>query len=155
MLFRSNTYCTVIAYGEKHEHGVDATLEVLIKDASDRRPITDEYDRVHYLEKGDFPYVEEGEHLLRRHPPTKGKPGFTVDGKTLRAKDGKDLQFRLKDASVVIAEDDENLLLAAIAGMPVIYDKGAQIEETLKIENVDLGTGHVRYRGSEIGRAHV
>lgn len=144
----SNTYCTVIAYGEKHEHGVDATLEVLIKDASDRRPITDEYDRVHYLEKGDFPYAEEGEHLLRRHPPTKGKPGFTVDGKTLRAKDGKDLQFRLKDASVVIAEDDENLLLAAIAGMPVIYDKGAQIEETLKIENVDLGTGHVRYRGS-------
>lgn len=144
----SDTYCTVIAYGEGHTHGEDASLEVLVKDASDRRPIEDEQGRVHYLEKGSFPYVEEGTPMLRRYPPTKGKPGTNVNGKTIRAKDGKDIQFRLKDASVKAAEDDENLLVAAMPGMPVIYDKGAQVEETLKIENVDLSTGHVRYRGS-------
>lgn len=144
----SNVYCTLIAYGEEHEHGVDAVLEVLIKDASDRRPIKDDHGRVHYLEKGDFPHIEENEPMLRRHPPTKGKPGMSVNGKTIRAKDGKDIQFRLKDASVKVSDDDENLLVAAIAGMPVLYDKGAQVEQTLKIENVDLSTGHVRYRGS-------
>ncbi|GLR63614.1 DUF342 domain-containing protein [Marinospirillum insulare] len=144
----SDVYCTVIAYGEGHEHGKDAVLEVLVDDASDRRPIEDDQGRVHYLEKGDFPYLDEGESLLRRYPPTKGKPGMSVQGKTIRAKDGKDLQFRLKDASVKPSDDDENLLVAAVAGMPVLYDKGAQIEDVLKIDNVDLSTGHVRYRGS-------
>lgn len=144
----SDSYCTVIAYGEAHFHGEDATLEVLIEDASDRRPIQDEHQRMHYLEKGDFPYIEEGTPLLRRYPPTKGKPGMNVNGKAIRAKDGKDIQFRLKDASVKASETDENLLIAAISGLPVLYDKGAQIEETLKIDNVDLTTGHVRYRGS-------
>lgn len=144
----SNTYCTVIAYGEGHAHGKDAVLDVLIEDASDRRPIEDDHGRMHYLEKGDFPHIEENEPMLRRHPPTKGKPGMSVNGKTIRAKDGKDIQFRLKDASVKVSDEDENLLVAAIAGMPVLYDKGAQVEQTLKIENVDLSTGHVRYRGS-------
>ncbi|WP_027847882.1 DUF342 domain-containing protein [Marinospirillum minutulum] len=144
----SDVYCTVVAYGESHQHGEDASLEVLVEDASDRRPIEDDQGRVHYLEKGDFPYIEEGEPLLRRYPPTKGTPGMSVQGKTIRAKDGKDIQFRIKDASVKTADDDENLLIAATAGMPVLYDKGAQVENTLKIENVDLSTGHVRYRGS-------
>jgi len=144
----SNVYCTVIAYGEKHIQGENAWLEVLVKDASDRRPIEDAQGRVHYLEKGDFPYIEEGTPLLRRYPPTKGKPGMSVQGKTLRAKDGKDIQFRIKDASVKTSDDDENLLVAAIAGMPVLYEKGAQIEDVLKIDSVDLSTGHVRYKGS-------
>lgn len=144
----SDVFCTVIAYGEGHLHGVDARLEVLVADASDRRPIEDDHGRMHYLEKGDFPYVEENTQLLRRYPPTKGKPGMSVQGKTIRAKDGKDIQFRIKDASVKLADDDENLLVAALEGMPVLYDKGAQIEQTLKVDQVDLSTGHVRYRGS-------
>lgn len=143
-----NSYCTVIAYGEHHVNGQDASLEVLIEDASDRRPLEDEYGRIHYFEKGDFPYVEEGEPLLRRYPPTKGKPGMTVSGKVIRAKDGKDIQFRIKDTSVKMSDDDEDLLVAAVAGLPVLYDKGAQVEQVLKIDNVDLSTGHVRYRGS-------
>lgn len=141
-------YCTIIAYGESHEAGIDARLETLIKDASDRRPITDDQGRVHFLEKGDFPFIEENTPLLRRYPPTKGKPGWTVTGKTVRAKDGKDLQFKIKDASVKVADQDENLLISAVAGMPVLYDKGAQVEQVLKINQVDIETGHIRYRGS-------
>ena len=141
-------YCTVIAYGESHENGIDGRLETLIKDASDRRPIEDEHGRINFLEKGDFPFIEENTPLLRRYPPTKGKPGWTVTGKTVRAKDGKDLQFKIKDATVKVADDDENLLVSAVAGMPVLYDKGAQIEQILKINQVDVETGHIRYRGS-------
>jgi len=144
----SDVYCTVVAYGEDLSHGKDASLELLVEDASDRRAIEDDQGRVHYLEKGDFPFIDEGEPMLRRYPPTKGSPGMSVQGKTLRAKDGKDIQFRLKDGSVKVSDDDENLLVAVIAGMPVIYDKGAQVEDVLKIDNVDLSTGHVRYRGS-------
>lgn len=144
----NQVYCSLVAYGQNFTNGTDAWLEFLVKDASDRRPLEDEFGRIHYLEKGSFPYVEEGTALLRRYPPTKGVPGVNVNGKTLRAKDGKDIQLRLKDASVAPAAEDPDLLLAAKSGMPVIYDRGAQIEETLKVDTVDLSTGHVRYRGS-------
>lgn len=144
----TNTYCSLVAYGTDFQNGQDARIEVLVADASDRRPIEDEFGRMHYLEMGHFPFVEEGTALLRRYPPTKGVAGVNVNGKTLRAKDGKDLQFRLKDATVKPADTDPDLILAAQSGMPVLYDRGVQIEETLKIDNVDLSTGHVRYRGS-------
>lgn len=144
----TNTYCSLVAYGTDFQNGQDARIEVLVADASDRRPIEDEFGRMHYLEMGHFPFVEEGAALLRRYPPTKGVAGLNVNGKTLRAKDGKDLQFRLKDATVKPADTDPDLILAAQSGMPVLYDRGVQIEETLKIDNVDLSTGHVRYRGS-------
>ncbi|SFX17131.1 DUF342 domain-containing protein [Marinospirillum alkaliphilum] len=143
-----NVYCTVVAYGEPHENGEDARLAVLVKDASDRRPREDEYGTIHYLDRGETPYIEPDTPLLRRHPPTKGKAGWNVAGKTLRAKDGKDIQFKLKDASVKLAEDDENLLLSATAGIPVLYDKGALVEEMLKVNQVDVESGHIRYKGS-------
>ncbi|WP_114417123.1 DUF342 domain-containing protein [Marinospirillum perlucidum] len=141
-------YCTVIAYGEAAYNGQDAWLETLVKDASDRRPLEDETGRVDFLDYGEFPFIEEDTPLMRRHPPTKGQPGMSVTGKTLRAKDGKDIQFRIKDASVKTAEDDEDLLVAASGGIPVISDKGVHIEQLLKIDKVDIETGHVRYRGS-------
>jgi uncharacterized protein (DUF342 family) len=144
----SDVYCTVIAYGEGHENGVDAYLETLIADASDRRPQEDEHGTVDFLDLGEFPYIEENTPLMRRYPPTKGKAGMTVTGKTLRAKDGKDIQFKVKDASVKPAEDDEDLLIAASSGLPVISEKGVHLEAILKIDKVDIETGHIRYRGS-------
>lgn len=144
----TNVYCTVIAYGESHENGVDAYLETLIEDASDRRPQEDEHGTVDFLDLGEFPFIEENTPLMRRFPPTKGKPGCTVTGKTLRAKDGKDIQFKIKDASVKPADEDENLLIAASCGLPVISEKGVHLEQILKIDKVDIETGHIRYRGS-------
>lgn len=144
----ADVYCTVVAYGESHANGMDAYLETLIEDASDRRPQEDEYGTVDFLDLGEFPFIEEGTTLMRRYPPTKGKPGTTVAGKTIRAKDGKDIQFKIKDASVKTADDDENLLIAASSGLPVISEKGVHLEQVLKIDKVDIETGHIRYRGS-------
>ncbi|MFK7160685.1 FapA family protein [Marinospirillum sp. MEB164] len=143
-----DVYCTVIAFGETSVNGQDGFLEPLVHDASDRRPQLDDYDRVDFLELGDFPYIEEGTPMMRRHPPEKGKDGWTVTGKVLRGKDGKDIQLRIKDASVRPDPEDENLLVAAVSGLPVIYDKGAQVEQLLKLNQVDLSTGHIRFRGS-------
>ncbi|SFX29726.1 DUF342 domain-containing protein [Marinospirillum alkaliphilum] len=143
-----NSYSTVLAYGETPVDGQHARIEPLVEGASDRRLFTDHYDRVDYFDRGDFPFVAAGTPLIRRHPPTKGKPGWTVTGKTLRARDGKDIQLKLKDASVCLDEQDPDLLLAAVDGMPVIHDKGAQVEQVLRLPRVDLSTGHVRYKGS-------
>lgn len=143
-----NSYCTIIALGENFVNGVDGYLVPLIKDASDRRIKKDEQGNINYLEKGDFPFVEEGTPLMCRVEPTKGITGTTVQAKVLRAKDGKDVQFKLKDSSVRLDEDDYNLLVAATGGLPVIYANGAQVEDVLRLQKVDLSTGHVRFKGS-------
>lgn len=141
-------YCTMVAFGEPSVNGQDGFLEALVSDASDRRPQLVDYDRIDFLELGDFPYIEQGTPMMRRYPPEKGKDGWTVTGKVLRGKDGKDMQLRLKDASVTLDPEDENLLLAAISGLPVIYEQGAQVEQLLKLNQVDLSSGHIRFRGS-------
>lgn len=144
----NQTYCSIIALGENLVNGQDAYLTPLVDDASDRRLKEDKYGNINYLERGDFPYIEEGAPLMRRVEPTKGKQGTSIQGKALRAKDGKDLQYKLKDASVIFSPQDPNLLIAATSGMPVIYSNGAQVEEVLSLQKVDVTTGHVRFKGS-------
>jgi len=74
--------------------------------------------------------------------------GIRLVGYYPSGKDGKDIQFKIKDASVKLAEGDENPLMSAIAGIPVLYDKGAQVEDMLKVSQVDVESGHIRYKGS-------
>ncbi|WP_114418369.1 DUF342 domain-containing protein [Marinospirillum perlucidum] len=140
--------CMIVAYGETAYDGTDAWLETLIEDIADRRPQMDDDGNVNFLELGDFPHVDADQALVRRHPPTDGKSGWTVTGRTIKGRNGKDLALKPKDDSVKLADGDEDLLLSAKAGMPVVHDKGAQIEQVLNLENVGLKTGHVRFDGS-------
>jgi|AntRauTorckE6833_2_1112554.scaffolds.fasta_scaffold10612_4 uncharacterized protein (DUF342 family) len=140
--------CMVVAYGESAYDGTDAWLETLIEDIADRRPQMDDEGNVNFLELGDFPHVEADQALVRRHPPTDGKSGWTVTGRTVKGRNGKDLTLKPKNDSVKLAEGDEDLLLSSMAGMPVVHDKGAQVEQVLKVEQVGLKTGHIRFDGS-------
>lgn len=144
----SDSYCSIIALGENFKNGEDAYLVPLVKDASDRRLIKDEKGNINHLDRGEFPFVEEGTPLIQKIEPTKGVTGTTVQAKVLRAKDGRDIQIKLKDASVSFSPEDPNLLIAATSGLPVIYTNGAQVEEILRLQKVDLSTGHVRFKGS-------
>lgn len=140
--------CMLVAYGEPAYNGEDAWLETLIEDIADRRPQMDEDGNVNFLELGDFPHVEADQALVRRHPPTEGKSGWTVAGRTIKGRNGKDIQLKPKDDSVKLAAGDQDLLLSNKRGMPVVYDKGALVEQVLRLESVDLKTGHVRFDGS-------
>lgn len=140
--------CMVVAYGESAYNGKDAWLETLIDEIADRRPIMEDDGRINFLELGDFPHVNADQALVRRHPPTEGKSGWTVMGKTVKARNGKDFTLKPSNDTVKLAPGDNDLLLSAVAGMPVVHEKGAHIEQILKIEEVGLKTGHIRFDGS-------
>lgn len=140
--------CMIVAYGESTYDGEDAWLETLLEDIADRRPLMDDTGRINFLELGDFPHVNADQALVRRHPPTEGKSGWTVAGKTVKGRNGKDFTLKASDASVKLAPGDNDLLLSNVAGMPVVLEKGAHIEQTLKVEEVGLKTGHIRFDGS-------
>jgi len=140
--------CMIVAYGEPAYDGKDAWLETLLDDIADRRPQMDEEGSIDFLELGDFPHVDADQVLVRRHPPTEGKSGWTVTGKTIKGRNGKDLNLKAINDSVKLAPGDEDLLLSAVAGMPVVHEKGAHVEQILKLEEVGLKTGHIRFDGS-------
>lgn len=140
--------CMVIAYGESAYNGKDAWLETLLDEIADRRPVMDNAGHINFLELGDFPHVNADQALVRRHPPTEGKSGWTVTGKTVKSRNGKDFSLKASNASVKLAPSDNDLLLSAVAGMPVVLEKGAHVEQILKVEEVGLKTGHIRFDGS-------
>lgn len=140
--------CMIVAYGESAYDGDDAWLETLLDEIADRRPQMDEEGSVDFLELGDFPHVDADQVLVRRHPPTDGKSGWTVTGKTIKGRNGKDLNLKAIDDTVKLAPGDNDLLLSAVSGMPVVHEKGAHIEQILKLDEVGLKTGHIRFDGS-------
>lgn len=149
--FRANgtPECWLIAMGQAAQQGEDGWLEPLVEDVSDRRPVIhEEDDRVDFLDHGEFPHVEPNTPLARRHPPTEGHNGFTVTGKTLKGRDGKEINFRLSDNSVHVSFEDENLLLSSIAGLPVLHEHGAKVDQVLKVAEVGLQSGHIDFDGS-------
>ncbi|NLW04001.1 MAG: DUF342 domain-containing protein [Pseudomonadaceae bacterium] len=140
--------CMLVAYGESAYNGQDAWLETLLNEIADRRPLMDDDGHIDFLELGDFPHVNADQALVRRHPPTNGKSGWTVTGKTINGRNGKDLSLKASNDTVKLAPGDNDLLLSAVAGMPVVHEKGAHIEQILKVEEVGLKTGHIRFDGS-------
>lgn len=140
--------CMIIAAGTSAIESQDARMETLVKNFSDRRPIMYEDGKVDFLDLGEFPFVTAGTRLVRKHDPILGRSGLTVQGKTIKIRKGKDLNFRAMDSSVVPDELDENILIAAVDGMPVIEKNKAKVEKVLKIGEVGIKTGHVKFDGS-------
>ena len=143
----------LIAEGREPEDGDDTQFESLIPEARMRGPQIDDRGRADYRELGGVVMVKPGDPVMRRVPATPGVNGEDVTGKTLLAKPGEDIPFA-KDCSGVAVDDyDENLLVATVAGQPMLIDHGVQVEGTFHAKDIDLSTGNIRFDGTiEIDR---
>lgn len=153
--YRNNSrkFYSVIAYGKHPCHGRDGWIEPLVADFSDRRfdehNASDEMGVVDFRECGAFPYVAEKEALLKIHPPTIPQNGETVSGNAIKANKGKPAKVKT-DGSVkeVIDSDGSSTIVAVRSGLPVLPPRAVKVESVLKLEEVNLKTGHVRFDGS-------
>jgi uncharacterized protein (DUF342 family) len=107
-----------------------------------------------YYDLGEIVSIDEGCHLMRKHPPTASKNGKNVTGHELSAITGKKLNFN-KCKGAAVSPDDQDLLVSSIKGQPVITDRGVNIERVYSVKNVDLRTGHVEYDGSLVVKGDV
>jgi uncharacterized protein (DUF342 family) len=143
----------VIARGKAAIDGKNSEFETLVP-ASDRRPAERADGSLDYRDLGAIPAVQPGDLLMRRHPPTKGVEGYTVNGNAIKAKDGRLVQFKHLKGSAV-SDQDPDLLVATITGQPVIQPAGASVDPVLKVEDVNLRSGNIDYDGSLIVRGSV
>ncbi|MFA0543960.1 FapA family protein, partial [Vibrio sp. 10N.222.52.B7] len=47
-----------------------------------------------------------------------------------------------------ISPEDPNLLLASHPGLPIIKDRTIEVDDALCVSNVDVSTGHVKFKGN-------
>lgn len=138
----------LIAQGRAAVDGEDGRLECLIEMVRDRHPHLDEHDIANYRDLGGIVTVGQGQRLMEKHPPTPGEAGENVLGQVIPAKPGKEIMYapQLKGASV--SPDNPAILVAAIAGQPVLANNGMNVEPTVTIAQVDLTGGNVDFEGS-------
>lgn len=138
----------VVAHGKLAQDGQDAEFEELIPAAPDRVPQVDESGLIDYREHGDIVMVHTGALLMRRRPATPGEPGFTVRGDQLSAKPGVDEPFAAQLAGAKVSDKDPNLLEACLTGHPVRVHGGIVVEPVLRLAEVNMSTGNIRYDGT-------
>lgn len=128
--------------------GVDTRFELLVADARDRSPKVDETGHIDFHQLGDIPVVKADQPLMRRHPPTAGTPGRNVRGEALPAEPGKNLPFEAKHPGSVVDASDANLLRAQFSGQPMHTDAAVTVEQVLRLRNVSMASGNIKFDGS-------
>lgn len=137
-----------IARGSMPQDGTDAVFEELVADIADRSPKLDESGLIDYREHGAIVVVHAGTVLMRRHPATPGVGGYTVRGRVLPARPGRDDPFAAQLPGTQRSAHDPNVLEAAVTGQPVKVDNGLVVEQVLKVADVNMATGNIHFDGS-------
>ncbi|KMT65451.1 DUF342 domain-containing protein [Catenovulum maritimum] len=145
-----------IAHGKEPENGVDSYFEMLSKSARERvlEPQALENGKVDMRDLGELISVKPGDVLVKRHPPTLGKPGYNVKGDAVKPKPGAKVDFDIGQGTV-ISPDDENLLIADIPGLPYEMKNGARVDNVLELKGVDVKSGHIDFEGGVIVNGDV
>jgi len=145
-----------VAKGLPPRVGRPSKLKPLVKNALDRilKPQSLGSTRVDMRDLGAIICVKKGTELLRRLPPTDGRNGFTVGGEEIKAKPGDWIKFRPGDGTV-LSDNDENLLIADISGMPKFKDQKMWVDDIFICKGVNVGSGNINYDGSVLVNGDV
>jgi uncharacterized protein (DUF342 family) len=138
----------VIATGIPPVPGEDSQFLSLIAEVRDRCPTCNDKDTVDYRDLGDVITVKPGDPLMRRTSPTKGQPGRDITGREVAAPDGTEVPYQAELAGTRLDPDDPDLLVADIAGQPVLVAHGVMVEPVITVKNVDLSSGNLNIAGT-------
>jgi len=145
-----------VAKGKYPINGSNAKFKPLTDDARKRvlRPQLREDGTADMRDLGAEVTVDPDYPLLQKIPPSKGRVGFTVFGQELEARDGEDRDFKPGEGTRV-SDTDTNLIVADRTGMPSFNENSVQVDDVMQLNNVDVSTGHVKFKGSVIVTGNV
>ncbi|MFT3850751.1 MAG: FapA family protein [Propionivibrio sp.] len=138
----------LVASGTAAVDGEDTKFELLVSDARDRSPRVNQNGLIDFRDLGAIPSVSADEALMRRIPPTTGIAGRNVRGEVLEPVPGKNERFADKLIGAYVARDDANLLRAVFSGQPVRCGNAVNVEQILRIRNVNIASGNISFDGT-------
>jgi hypothetical protein len=137
----------LVARFKEPVHGQDAVINFLFRTTSVISPKEVEGRRIDYKDLETVVSVTKGTILASKTPPTPGENGFTVTGKTLAAKPGKDDRLAAGKSTKLSA--DRLQVIADIDGQPILRDKTVTVESVLSVDgDIDYCTGNINFAGS-------
>ncbi len=98
--------------------------------------------------------VVEGQPLAQKMLPERGKPGKTILGRYLEAKNGKDINLPL--GKNVYVDADGRTICASINGQVILSGEKISVEPVLQIDgDVSIKTGNISFLGTVIVKGSV
>ena len=138
-----------VAEGQLPINGKDAELKRQVSLARERllQPQLKADGNVDMRNLGEINMVQIHDLLIEKIPADNGTKGFNLLGKELLPKSGKDTKLQAGPGTCI---DPNNplRLLATMTGQAVEVRGVLQIDDMLTIKNVDVGTGHITFKGS-------
>lgn len=114
-----------------------------------RKPVQSDDDAPMDLrELGNLMLVSPGTPLMRRIPAEPGSDGVDVFGKPLPADTVEDTPFAEGLTGAAADPNDPDLLVAVLAGSPVVGMHGIAVSPVVQVESVDLHSGNVAFDGT-------
>ncbi len=151
---QQSVYNEVVAEGNPHENGIDASIEYLYGKDHKIKPQVMEDGKVDFKNIGFVEIIKENEVIAVKTPATKGKSGTTVTGKVIRAKDGKDAPFKV-GKNVKISEDGLSVI-AECDGSVVVENDRISIIKVLEVrKDIGIETGNIKFHGQVIINGNV
>ncbi len=136
----------LIAKGTEAVHGDDANIEFKCLPSGYAPAIMND-GRVDFYNLNLIRNVEIGEVLAIRTPSTQGIPGYTVTGKEIPPKPGKNVNI-IAGKNVELKNDGQ-LAVAASRGHAVVVGNRIDISDVHKVEgDIDFATGNINVNGS-------
>lgn len=108
----------------------------------------EESGRIRYADLSHLLLVQPGDKLMRRIPPVPGKDGTDIQGKRVPAQPIPDIPFKGELQGAAPDKDDPNLLVATLGGQPTLLDTGVMVNPVIEVDDVDLGTGSIKFEGT-------
>lgn len=142
----------LVAEGRLPTHGTPGRIELRIARRNNPEDCVDARGRVDFKQMRLKNAVQRGEVVAIRVPATPGEPGFTVTGKELSCRPGKEAAFRLS-VDVVPSETDPLQLVALKNG---VLQRDFTIKDMNVIESdIDYSTGNIEYEKSLVIKGDV
>jgi uncharacterized protein (DUF342 family) len=140
-----------IANGKLPIEGKNSYIKFLVESAQDRilKPKKRDDGTVDMRDLGDIICVKIGDTLAKKIPLTDGIPGYTVTGDILDTSPGTDIEILVGEGTAV-SPKDSSILISTLVGLPRIIANGMEVDNVYHLKNVDVGTGHVKFKGSVI-----
>lgn len=142
----------VIARGKPVVHGSDGEIE-FVYDQEAPPPAEPGQSAVDFKELGLIKNVDSGAIIANITPPKQGEDGYTVQGRELKAKQGK--PARVKVGRNVAMNDDGTELRATASGYVLMSGDRVAVENVYQVEQVNAESGNVHFTGVVIVKGNV
>jgi len=137
-----------IARGRPAQSGRPARFISLLPSSERHGPRVDERGIADYRELGTLVIVHAGDRVMQRVPANPGVAGEDIHGLVIPAAQVDDAGFATGLSGTSPSAEDPDVLVADIAGQPVLAARGVSVLPTITVPGVDLTSGNIEFDGT-------